>query len=123
MTERSVRAMRNPHVDILFHPTGRSMPKRDSYRIDIDAVLEEAKKTGTVLEINAQPRRLDLKDIHIRKAVKARVKMVIDSDAHSVEHIQFLKYGIAQARRGWAEKEDVVNTQPLEKFMELLKDR
>jgi DNA polymerase (family 10) len=123
MTERIQRAIRNPHVDILFHPTGRSMLKRDSYDIDIGALLEEAKKTGTVLEINAQPRRLDLKDTDIRAAVEAGVKMVIDSDAHSTEHLQFLKYGIAQARRGWAEKKNIVNTQPLEKFMKLLKDR
>lgn len=123
MTERILRAMRNPHVDILFHPTGRSMPKRDSYDVDIDALIQTAKQTGTILEINAQPRRLDLKDIHIRKAKEAGVRMVIDSDAHSVEHLQYLRYGIAQARRGWAEKKDIVNTLPLEKFLSLLKDR
>lgn len=123
MTERILRTMRNPHVDILFHPTGRSMPKRDSYDIDIDAVIEEAKKTDTILEINAQPRRLDLKDIHIRKAKEAGARMVIDSDAHSIEQLQFLKYGIAQARRGWAEARDIVNTLPLEKCLKLFKNR
>lgn len=123
MTERIVRAMRNPHVDILFHPTGRSMPKRDEYELDVDVVLQEAKKTNTVLEINAQPRRLDLKDVYIRKAKEAGVKMIIDSDSHSVEHLEFLKYGIAQARRGWAEAKDVVNTLPLEKCLKMFKNR
>ena len=123
MTERIVRAMRNPNVDILFHPTGRSMPKRDAYSLDMDVVIDTAKKTGTILEINAQPRRLDLKDVHIAKAKEAGVKMVIDSDAHSAEHLKFLKYGIAQARRGWAEARDVVNTFPLNKFLAFLKDK
>ena len=123
MTERILRAMRNPHVDILFHPTGRSMPKRDSYDIDIDVVIEEAKKTDTMLEINAQPRRLDLKDSNIRKAKEAGAKMIIDSDAHSAEQLSYLRYGIAQARRGWAEAKDVVNTQPLEKCLKMFKNR
>jgi DNA polymerase (family X) len=123
MTKRIIKAMGNPHVDILFHPTGRSMPKRDAYDLDMESVMKEAKKTGTVLEINAQPRRLDLKDVHIRKAKKAGVKMIINSDAHSVEHLKFLKYGIAQARRGWAEVKDVVNTLPLEKCLKLFKNR
>ena len=123
MTDRIVRAMRKSHVDILLHPTGRSMPKRDSYDIDIDAIIQEAKQTGTILEVNAQPRRLDLKDIHIKKAVEAGIKMVIDSDAHSTEHLRFLKFGIAQARRGWAQKTDIVNTLPLDKFLQTLKDR
>ncbi|MDO8473948.1 MAG: DNA polymerase/3'-5' exonuclease PolX [bacterium] len=123
MTERIVRAMRNPHVDILFHPTGRSMPKRDAYDLDMEVVIDEAKKTDTILEINAQPRRLDLKDVHIRKVKEAGVKMIIDSDAHSIEHFKFLRYGIAQARRGWAEAKDIVNTQPLEKCLKLFKNR
>ena len=123
MNERIVRAMGNPHVDILFHPTGRSMPKRDAYDIDMGIIIKEAKKTGTILEINAQPRRLDLKDAHIHKAKEAGVKMVINSDAHSVEHLEFLRYGIAQARRGWAEAKDVVNTLPLEKCLKLFKNR
>ena len=123
MTERITRAMNNPHVDILFHPTGRSMPKRDAYDVDIDSVIAEAKKTGTILEINAQPRRLDLKDVHIRQAKEAGVRMIINSDAHSVEHLRFLRYGIGQARRGWAEAQDVVNTRPLEKCLKMFKNR
>lgn len=123
MTTRIMRAMSSPHVDILFHPTGRSMPRRPEYHVDIDAILDSAQKTGTVVEINAQPRRLDLKDINIRKAVKKNVRMAIDSDSHSVEHLKFLRYGIAQARRGWAEAKDIVNTLPLEKCLELFKNR
>ncbi|MBI2123646.1 MAG: DNA polymerase/3'-5' exonuclease PolX [Candidatus Wildermuthbacteria bacterium] len=122
MTERVVRAMRNSNVDILFHPTGRSMPKRDAYDVDMESVIKEAKKTGTVLEINAQPRRLDLKDVHIRQAKEVGISMAIDSDAHNVEHFKFLKYGIAQARRGWAEARDVVNTLPLEKCLKMFKN-
>ena len=123
MTERILRAIKNPNADILFHPTGRSMPKRGEYEIDVDAILDEAKKTDTIVEINAQPRRLDLKDANIRKAVDKGVKMVIDSDAHNTSQLQFLKYGIAQARRGWAEEKDIVNTEPLDKFLKLLKDK
>lgn len=123
MTERITRAMENQHADILFHPTGRLIHKREPYEVDIDALMRQAKKTGTILEINAYPERLDLKDSDIRKAVDAGVKMTIDSDAHSTEHLHFLKYGIAQARRAWAEQKDIVNTQPLDKFLASLKNR
>ena len=121
MTERIVRAMRNPHADILFHPTGRVIQKREPYDVDMDALIKTAKETGTVLEIDAYPDRLDLKDGHIRKAVEAGVKLAIDSDAHSVNHIRFLEFGVAQARRGWAEKKDVINTRPLKEFLRCLK--
>ena len=122
MTERIIRAMRNPHADILFHPTGRVIQKREPYDVDMDAIIETAKETGTVLEVDAYPDRLDLKDEHIRKAVEAGVKLVIDSDAHSVNHIRFLEFGVAQARRGWAKKSDVLNTRPLREFLKGLKD-
>lgn len=121
MTERIVRAMRNPHADILFHPTGRVIQKREPYDVDMDALIKTAKETGTVLEIDAYPDRLDLKDGHIRKAVEAGVKLAIDSDAHSVNHMRFLEFGVAQARRGWAEKKDVINTRPLREFLKALK--
>lgn len=121
MTERIVRAMRNPHADILFHPTGRVIQKREPYDVDMDVVIQTARETGTVLEIDAYPDRLDLKDEHIRKAVEAGVKLVIDSDAHSVHHIRFLEFGVAQAGRGWAEKKDVINTRPLKEFLKCLK--
>ncbi|MBI2357872.1 MAG: DNA polymerase/3'-5' exonuclease PolX [Deltaproteobacteria bacterium] len=121
MTERVTKAMRNPHADILFHPTGRVIQKREPYDVDMDAIIKTAKETGTVLEIDAYPDRLDLKDEHIRKAVEAGVKLVIDSDAHSVNHIRFLEFGVAQARRGWARKKDVINTRPLKDFLRCLK--
>jgi len=121
MTERIIKAMQNPHADILFHPTGRVIQKREPYDVDIDAVIKAARETGTVLEIDAYPDRLDLKDEHVRKAVEAGVKLVIDSDAHSVNHMRFLEFGVAQARRGWARKSDIINTRPLKEFLKCLK--
>jgi DNA polymerase (family 10) len=120
-TRRVIRAMENPHADILFHPTGRLIGKREAYDLDIDAVIAAAKRTGTVLEIDALPERMDLKDEHARKAVAAGVKLVIDSDAHHVNHFQVLHYGIATARRGWVRKDDVINTRPLREFLRALK--
>ncbi|HZX49969.1 MAG TPA: DNA polymerase/3'-5' exonuclease PolX [Candidatus Paceibacterota bacterium] len=121
MTERIARAMQNPHADILFHPTGRLIHKREAYDVDMDKVVQKAKETGTVLEINAFPERLDLKDVDIKKAKEAGVKFAIDSDAHATEHIAYLKYGVAQARRGWAEAKDVINAWPREKMLSMLK--
>jgi DNA polymerase (family X) len=121
MTRRVIRAMENPHADILFHPTGRVLNKREPVDLDIDAVIAAAKRTGTVLEIDAFPDRLDLKDEHVRKAVEAGVPLVIDTDAHNVNHLHYLHYGVATARRGWAEKSDVINTKPLKAFLSCLK--
>jgi DNA polymerase (family 10) len=121
--ERIKRAMVNPHVDIIFHPTGRIINRRKPYEIDIDEIIKFAKKTGTVLEIDAYPDRLDLKDEHVRKCVAAGVKIAIDSDAHSITHLPYLEYGIAQARRGWATKNDIINVRSLEKMLRFLKKR
>lgn len=121
-TERIKRAMRNKNVDVLFHPTGRVIQKRDAYDVDMDEIIKEAKETGTVLEIDALPERADLKDEYIRKCVARGVKMSIDSDAHSPLHFQILEYGIAQARRGFAEKKNIVNAWPLERMRRLLKN-
>ena len=120
-TERVVRAMENPHLDILFHPTGRIVGRRKPIDISMEKIIEAAKRTGTILEIDAHPWRLDLKDEHIRQAVKAGVKMVIDTDAHSVPELHYLEYGIAQARRGWCQKKDIINTLPLKEFLKQLK--
>jgi DNA polymerase (family 10) len=120
-TERVKRAISNPNVDIFFHPTGRLINKRAPYDIDIDEIIATAKKTGTILEIDALPERSDLKDEYIRKCVDAGVKMSIDSDAHAVAHFDFLDCGIAQARRGWAEKKDIINAWPVEKMLKFLK--
>jgi len=120
-TERIIKAMNNPNADILFHPTGRRINKRPPYDVDIEAVIREAKKTGIILEINGNPERLDFQDEYIRMAVKAGVKMCINTDAHAKEHFKFMEYGIAQARRGWATKGDIVNTLPVDGFLKSLK--
>ncbi len=120
-TQRIIRAMENSHVDILFHPTGRVINKRDPYDIDIDAVIACAKRTGTILEIDAFPDRLDLRDEYIRKCVNQGVLMSIDSDAHTANQFAYLEYGIGTARRGWATRSDIINAYPLEKMRKFLK--
>jgi DNA polymerase (family 10) len=121
MTERMIRAMENQNVDIVSHPTGRLLKQRDEYPLDFDKLLETAKKTQTILEINSSPRRLDLNDLNIRRAKNAGVKMAINTDAHIVGQLSFIEYGIAQARRGWAEKEDIVNARPLQSLLKCFK--
>jgi DNA polymerase (family 10) len=122
-TARVKRAISNPNVDIFFHPTGRIINRRPPYDIDIDEIVAAAKRTGTILEIDALPERSDLKDEYIRKCVEAGVKMSIDSDAHAAAHFTFLECGIAQARRGWAERKDIVNAWPVEKMLKFLKGK
>jgi len=115
-------AMRNPHADILFHPTGRVLQKREAYDVDLDAVIATARDTGTVLELDGYPERLDLRADHVRRAIAAGLPIVIDSDAHSVQHLPFARtFGIGQARRGWATAGDVLNTRPLDAFLAALK--
>jgi DNA polymerase (family 10) len=121
MTERIIKAMRNPNVDIISHPTGRLIKRRDEYEIDFDKILRVAKETGTILEINSYPERLDLKDTNIRKAKEAGVKMVINTDSHHTDQMRFIEYGVSQARRGWAERSGIINTQPLEKLLKFFK--
>jgi DNA polymerase (family 10) len=121
MTERIIRAMKNPNVDIISHPTGRIIQRRDEYQIDFEKILKAAKETGTILEINSYPERLDLNDQNIRRAKEAGVKMVINTDSHHRDQMRFIEYGIAQARRGWAEKEDIINTLHLNKLLEFFK--
>lgn len=120
-TERVIRAMSNPNADILFHPTGRHINRRAPISLDMEAVFAAAKSTGTVLEANADPNRLDLRDEYIRKAVAEGVRISIDSDAHHTDHYSFLRFGIAQARRGWAERKDVINTRGWREMLKLLK--
>lgn len=120
-TERIIRAMENPHVDIIFHLTDRLIQKREPIQLDFDLIVKTAKRTKTILEVDAHPGRLDLKDEHIRKAKEAGIKFSIDSDAHAASHFAFLEFGIAQARRGWLEKKDVINTLPAEDMLQILK--
>ncbi len=120
-TARVRRAMENPNVDILFHPTGRLINKRPPIDIDMEEIISVAKTTGTIMEINSFPERSDLKDEYIRKCVDAGVKLSIDSDGHAISHFDLLENGISQARRGWAEKGDVINAWPIEKMLKFLK--
>jgi len=117
MTARIIKAMENPNVDIISHPTGRLIGRRDEFQLDLDKILEVARKTGTILEINSSPERLDLRDLYIRRAKNEGVKMIINTDSHQKEQLLLMEYGISQARRGWAEKEDIINTNSVEKLL------
>ena len=121
MTKRIIKAMRNPNIDIISHPFGRILQRREECEFDFDKILKVAKETGTILEINASPYRLDLNDVNVRKAKKAGVKMIINTDAHQKEQMNFMEYGVLQARRGWAEKSDIVNCHSLEKLNKFFK--
>jgi DNA polymerase (family 10) len=112
MTARMIRAIEHPLVDAIGHPTGRMIVRREPYAIDLEAVFEAAARTGTLMEINANPDRRDLSDVHARNAAKAGVKIVIDSDAHKVVTLANMRWGIATARRAWLTKDDVANTRP-----------
>jgi len=120
MTSRIEKAMRNSNVDILAHPTGRIVNQRDEYQIDFDKILKIAKETGTILEINSSS-RLDLRDFYIRRAKAEGVKMIINTDSHHKDQLDLMEYGVGQARRGWAEKEDIINTNSVEKLLEYFK--
>ena len=120
-TNRLIKAAQNPNVDIIFHPTGRIINKREGYPVNIEKLINVAKDTGTVLEVDAHYNRLDLKDEYIRMAVQNGVKLVIDSDAHHSMHFAFLVFGIGQARRGWAKQSDILNTLSVEKMLNSLK--
>lgn len=120
-TNRLIKASQNPSVDIIFHPTGRIINKRDGYPVNMERLINVAKDTGTILEVDAHYNRLDLKDDHIRMAVQSGVKLAIDSDAHHYIHFAFLTFGIGQARRGWAKQSDVVNTLSADEMMNSLK--
>jgi DNA polymerase (family 10) len=117
-TSRLIKAAKNPSVDIIFHPTGRRINKREGYPVDIQKLVDVAKDTRTVLEIDAHYDRLDLKEI---KSIQNGVKLVIDSDAHHPVHFAYLMLGIGQARRGWAQKSDTLNTLSVDELRKSLK--
>lgn len=121
MTQRLIKAMKNPYLKIISHPTGRILKRRDEYQIDIEKILRAAKETNTILEINSYPERLDLSDLHIKRAIELGVKLVINTDSHQKSQLRFMEYGVAQARRGWAQKKDIINTYSLEKLLKFLK--
>lgn len=121
MTERILKAIRNPHVDILGHATGRLLLRRDGYALDLDAIMKAAAETGTIIEINAHPARLDLDWLHVKQAKALGVKFAINPDAHSTEEIALLRFGVDVARRGWLTKADVINTRSWAQAKKLLK--
>lgn len=120
-TARVIKAMENENIDIIFHPTGRIINKREPLDIDIQKIFEAAARTKTILEINAYPSRLDLKNDHIILAKNYGVKFMINTDAHSAPQMNLMEHGIYEARRAWLEKNDVLNTLPLQKLLEILK--
>jgi DNA polymerase (family 10) len=120
ITNRVVRAMRNPHVDILGHPSGRLLGQREASNVDLDRLLQVASESGTILEVNATPNRLDLDDVHIRQASEVGAGLAINSDAHSTGGLEVMSYGVAAARRGWAEARHIVNTLPLSELLHRL---
>jgi DNA polymerase (family X) len=120
-TSRLISAAQNPSIDIIFHPTGRIINRREGYPVNISKLIEVANESNTILEIDAHYDRLDLKDEFIRMAVENNVKLVIDSDAHHPLHYAFLIFGIGQARRGWAKKSDILNTMSAKGLLDSLK--
>jgi DNA polymerase (family 10) len=114
---RFLAAIRNPHVDVIAHPTGRFIEEREGADLDMDVLFRAAAKAGTALEVNAYPKRLDLRDAHVRRAIDLGVKLAISSDAHDVEGFHWLPFGVATARRGWARAADVVNTWDVEDLL------
>jgi DNA polymerase (family 10) len=123
MTDRLLAAIENPYTQILAHPTGRLLLRRDSYEYDFEKILEAAKRNGVVVECNAAPERLDLKDVYLRMAKDRGVRVVISTDAHSTRGLGAMHYGVSMARRGWIEKRDVINTLPLDKFLAALRPK
>lgn len=120
-TERILRAMDNPYFNIFAHPTGRLINQREPYPVDLERIMQAAKEKGCILEINAQPERLDLSDEYCIMARDLGVKLAISTDAHSILGLKLMRYGIAQARRGWLTAENIINTRPLGEFLKLLK--
>lgn len=119
-TDRIIRAMDNPFFNILGHPTGRLINQREAYQLNIETIMRAAKERGCILELNAQPERLDIDDINCKMAKEMKVKIAISTGANSASQLNFMQYGIFQARRGWLEKSDVINTRPLSELMKLL---
>jgi DNA polymerase (family X) len=123
MTERYLAAIENPYTQIIAHPTGRLVLRREAFEYAMEAVLDACAKHGVVMECNAYPDRLDLRDVHLRMAKQRGVKIVISTDSHATRNLQFMKYGVEMARRGWIEKKDVINTLPLKEFLAALRPK
>ncbi len=119
-TERIIRAMDNPCFNILAHPTGRLIGEREAYEVDMERVMEAALERGCYLEVNAQPERLDLTEIHCKMAKGLGLKVAISTDAHTTASLDYLRFGVGQARRGWLEPDDVLNTRSWTDLKKLL---
>ncbi len=117
LTMRVVRAMQNPYVRVIGHPTGRLLGDRDAYELDLDEIMKEAARTRTCLEVNSNFHRLDLNDTHCRKAREMGVRVMINTDSHNYDDLLNLPYGVATAQRGWIEKDHVLNAQPVEEML------
>jgi len=120
MTKRVVKAIENEYVNILSHPTGRKIQKKEAISLDLDKVFNTAKEKNVAIEINAYPERLDLNDVNVKRAIKQNVKLSIGTDSHRKDHLRYYELGVAVARRGWAQKNDVINTYSLRKLKKFL---
>jgi DNA polymerase (family 10) len=123
MTDRILAAIENPYTQIIAHPTGRLVLRREPFDYDMEKILDAAKKHGVAMETNAYPDRLDLKDVHLRMAKDRDVKVVISTDSHNTLNLNYMKYGVETARRGWLEKRDVINTLPFDEFIAALRPK
>jgi len=123
ITGRIIKAMQNKLVNIIAHPTGRLIGYRESYQVDINKIMNVAAETGTILEINAYPERLDLNDVYCRMAKDKGVQLAIETDAHSIDGLEFMNLGVDVARRGWLEEKDIINTLSLDKLLKRLKNK
>jgi len=123
MTERMLQAIENPYTQIIGHPTGRLLLKRDAFDYDMGKILDACAKHGVAMECNSYPDRLDLKDVYLRMCKERGVKVVISTDAHGAGNLQFIRYGVTMARRGWLEKKNVINTLPVEQFLAALRPK
>jgi DNA polymerase (family 10) len=120
ITSRLLNAIENPHVDVIAHPTGRMLTDRQGADLDMEAVFTAAARNGTILEVNANPRRLDLRDSHVRRAIELGIKLAINTDAHHPDEFGLIDYGVATAQRGWATADVVVNTWSVDHLQEYL---
>jgi DNA polymerase (family 10) len=123
MTERMLAAIENPYAQIIAHPTGRLLLRRDAFDYDMEKVLDACAKHGVAMECNSYPDRLDLKDIYLRMCKERGVKVVISTDSHNTANLSFIRYGVTMARRGWLEKKDVINTLPTTEFLAALRPK
>jgi len=116
-------AIENPYTQIIGHPTGRLLLRRDPFDYDMEKVLDACAKHGVAMECNSYPDRLDLKDVYLRTCKERGVKVVISTDAHTTTNLSFIRYGVTTARRGWLEKKNVINTLPCDEFLAVLRPK